>query len=76
MGLVAPDALEPPAVLTAEAHLDPAVALAEDAGRGLPVVRPPLDRTAHRVLARSVVLVHRVLDRRHGIPSVRLVTRR
>ena len=67
VGLVAPDALEPPAVLTSEAHLDPAVALAQDAGRGLPAVP--------RMLV-SRVLELRALDRRHRIPSVRLATRR
>ena len=36
MGLVPADAREPAAVVTAEAHLDAAVALAEDAGRRMP----------------------------------------
>src|SRR3954454_12192073 len=37
MGLVAPDAFEAAAALTAEADLDAAIALAEDAGSGVPL---------------------------------------
>src|SRR5688500_7876690 len=37
MGLVAPDPFEAASVVTAEAHLDAAVALAEDAGGRLPL---------------------------------------
>ena len=44
MGLVAADPLEAPAVLAAEADLDAAVALAEDARRLLP---PPPWRSRH-----------------------------